>query len=182
MPTATPTIMPTATASNSEQAAPVVSEQNSFGLTLPLNDIEYNNGFGTFVFASGELYHHDGYDVRSASGDNRVFSMATGKVAWVNTEEAAVGIRSENGLEITYTHVDAAAKGLLKKDQEVQQNEHIGNYGIYGDTTYEHLHTTIRVGPERYKVDPAPYWPTGRPNKWIVGSLSALPTVTSTPK
>ena len=178
-PSATPTAMPT---SDSNTLPSNVNEQNPFGLTLPLNNIEYNNGYGTFVNQNGNTIVHDGYDQRSASGDTRVLAMAAGEVAWEDTTAAAVGIRSESGIEIQYTHVDSAAKGLLQEHQKFQQGELIGNYGMFGDTDYEHLHTTFRIGPERRKVDPGLYWPTGRPTNWTFGSLAKLPTATPVPR
>jgi len=184
-PTATPspTATPQATASiaqGNSVVSTLINEFNPYNLILPVSDIEYNNGFGDFVDGYGQVENHDGYDVRSATGDKSVMAMASGEVLWVHSKSASVGILSESGLEIQYTHLDTAHGNQLVQGQKMQQGEKIGNYGLYGRTNYEHLHVTLRSGPNRVLVDPGEYWPGGRPStsSWTFGTYSSLPTVT----
>jgi len=166
MPTSAPTSTPTPTPTSDPTTTP--NPQSNSQLILPINEPVYDNGYGFYPWnEDGSDFLHSGYDMHSASGDTTVVSMKAGTVVGVSQGKGnywGVRVEEENHIIRHYVHVEIAEGIAVGK--VVQAGTAIGNYGLYGDTTYPHLHFAIE-SPLLNPIDPAPYWLGGEPESWL---------------
>jgi len=163
-----------------ETCPPKLPVPNENGLSLPLPNPRYDNGYGNYSWGP-----HRGYDITSSSDDgsneersypNRmVYSMSSGQVVEMDTPSGPwflIRVETDAGYYITYVHIKTTT---LYIGAPVEAGTTIiGEYAQVGTATYPHVHVQFEL-PKLSAIDPAPYWPGGAPTQWRFGNPTPFP-------
>ena len=125
--------------------------------------------FGAYNLDAGEFSAiHPGIDLKLADG-TPIGSIAGGRVHDVRQDERSLGLhviiehRAPDGQTYysIYGHLDTVT---VKKGDNLEAGQYIGNVGMSGNTSGPHLHLQIDRGEpdEEYH---APYWPDHIPSR-----------------
>ena len=95
---------------------------------------------GIRLLDAGEVYGgqpHEGWDIRSTTGDTRVFANRSGYLYLYPTVNI-VAIKSDGRRWDQFTHIKPLS--TLRNGQWVRAGQRLGDYGLYGNTTTPHIH------------------------------------------
>lgn len=117
-----------------DMSYPYASTQN--GRRDPHHGVEFQNPFGTAVYAAGE-----GEVVFADTDKATLFSQ------WPNFYGNLIVIKHENNFYTLYAHLSTI---LVKVGDKVQTGDLIGQVGQTGGATGAHLHFEVRHGSDMY--------------------------------